>query len=135
MAVRLRAVLVAGIAGLLLFLAYGVAQIYAGFIGIEHHLGAIWAWLALIASLLFRFTLPISIGAFFGAWQVWGWPWPLAAVFAAPGLLLIIPGAMAAIFAAARGERVVIRVRGRQGGRIIEHEGRPRTIEDDEPER
>lgn len=44
----------------------------AGYAGIEEHLGALWAIGCLVASLLFRFTLPITIGAFFGAMNVWG---------------------------------------------------------------
>ncbi len=126
----MRALLGAGLAAFALFVVYGVAQIYAGFLGIEHHLGAIWAWLAIVASLLFRFTLPITVGAFFGAMNVWGWPWPLAAVFAAPGLLLIIPGAMAAILAVARGQRMIVRGRRETRGRTYEHEGEARRIDD-----
>jgi hypothetical protein len=49
-----------GIAGFLAFLAFGLAQLAAGFAGIEHGLGAGWAWGALITALMFRFTLPIT---------------------------------------------------------------------------
>ena len=63
---------VLGIAGFLAFLVFGLAQIVAGFAGIQHGLGAGWAWAALIAAFMFRFTLPITIGAFFGAMNVWG---------------------------------------------------------------
>lgn len=66
--------------------------------GIEHGLGVGRAWGAVIAALMFRFTLPITIGAFFDAMNVWGWHWALAALFAAPGLLLVIPGVLASLF-------------------------------------
>ena len=86
-----------GIIGFLAFLAFGIAQLVAGFAGIELGVGSFWAWAALIVALGFRFTLPITIGAFFGAMNVWGWHWALAALFAAPGLLLVIPGVLASI--------------------------------------
>ncbi len=89
---------VLGIGGFLAFMVFGIAQLVAGFAGIEHGLGVGWAWGALIAALMFRFTLPITIGAFFGAMNVWGWHWALAALFAAPGLLLVIPGVLASLF-------------------------------------
>ena len=89
---------VLGIVGFPAFIVFGIAQLVAGFAGIEHDLGVGWAWGALIATLMFRFTLPMTIGAFFGAMNVWGWHWALAALFAAPGLLLVIPGVLASLF-------------------------------------
>lgn len=80
---------------------YGIAQIWAGYIGIDHHLGAGWAIGAVVVTFLFRFSLPITIGSFFGAMNVWGWPWYGALIFAAPGLAfmaLMIPGALASLF-------------------------------------
>lgn len=87
-----------GIVGFIAFMAFGIAQLVAGFTGIEHGIGSVWAWVALFAALALRFTLPITIGAFFGAMNVWGWHWALAALFAAPGLLLVIPGVLASVF-------------------------------------
>jgi hypothetical protein len=89
-----------GCAGMILFLGYGAAQIYAGYIGIHHHLGTGWAVAALVAAIGFRFSLPLTIGSFFGAMNVWGWHWLGAFVFAAPGLAfmaLMIPGALASV--------------------------------------
>jgi hypothetical protein len=86
------------VVGCLFILVYGGAQLYAGFLGIQYHLGSGWAWGAITAAVLLRFPLPITIGAFFGAMSVWGWPWGGALVFAAPGLAfmaMMIPGAMA----------------------------------------
>lgn len=88
-----------GFIAVVAFLVFGIAQLIAGFAGIEHGLGSFWAWAALIAALVIRFTLPITIGAFFGALNVWHWHWAAAAVFAAPGLLLVVPGAIASVFA------------------------------------
>jgi hypothetical protein len=87
-----------GFGGMLIVLgvfAFGIAQFVAGFEGISDWLGSGWAWAALILALLFRFTLPITIGAFLGAVNVWGWHWSLAALFAAPGLAFAIPGVLA----------------------------------------
>ena len=93
---------VLGTLGVVLLLVFGVvfgsAQLYAAFLGIEHHLAAIWALGAILSAFIFRFTLPITIGSFFGALNVWGWHWPAAFVFAAPGLLLMVPGVFPSMF-------------------------------------
>lgn len=81
-----------GVGGFVLFMGYGILQIVAGYIGINFHFGAVWAIVAVLAALMFRFTLPITIGAFFGAMDVWGWHWGFALLFAAPGLAFLIPG-------------------------------------------
>lgn len=83
--------------GFILFIVYGIAQIVAGYVGIDFHFGAVWAGVAIFAAFMFRFTLPITIGAFFGAMDVWHWHWALAALFAAPGLAFIIPGVIMSI--------------------------------------
>lgn len=85
--------------GIAAFLVFGIAQVVAGFAGISHELGAVWAWIALVAALGFRFTLPITIGSFFGALYVWDWHWIAALLFAAPGLALVVPGVLASILA------------------------------------
>lgn len=77
-------------------IVFAVFQFRAGYIGIAHELGHFWAWFALIAAFLLRFTLPITIGAFFGAMNVWDWHWAVALLFAAPGLIFIFPGMIAA---------------------------------------
>ena len=84
----------------IVFLAYGIVQIYAGYLGIDYHLGGFWAGAALIAAFLIRLTLPITIGAFFCALDVWGWHWLWALLCAAPGLAfmaLMIPGMLAKV--------------------------------------
>jgi len=84
--------------GMIAFMLFGVLQLAMGFAGIESGFGAVWAWLALIAALAFRFTLPITIGSFFGVMNVWGWHWIFAALFAAPGLAFVVPGVLASVF-------------------------------------
>lgn len=86
-----------GVLGFLAILVFGIAQFVAGYAGIAFHLGTGWAIAAIVVALMFRFALPITIGAFFGAMNVWGWHWALAALFAVPGLVFVVPGAIAAI--------------------------------------
>lgn len=88
--------------GFIAILAFGVAQLCAGYAGIEYHLGSIWALIVFLLALGLRFTLPITIGAFFGAMHVWDWHWALAALFAAPGLAFIIPGVLAEIISSVK---------------------------------
>lgn len=80
-----------GISYFLLIICFLIAQVVAGYVGIDHHLGAFWAIVAVILIPFFRVTLPITIGAFFGATNVWGWHWIIALIFCAPGILFIIP--------------------------------------------
>lgn len=75
----------------------GLIQIYAGYIGVRYELGMGWAIAVIILSLVFRFTLLLTVGSFFCALHVWGWNWFIAVLFAAPGLILIIPSIMAKV--------------------------------------
>ena len=86
---------IGGTLGVVIFLIVGLVQIYAGYLGIEYHLGGGWAIGLVIASIFFRITFPLTIGTFFGALDVLGWPWYGALVLTLPGLLLMVPGAMA----------------------------------------
>lgn len=74
-----------------IFLLVGLAQIFLGYIGIEHHLGFWAAVAAIAAAIMFRVMLPITIGSYFGAVDVLGWPWWGGVLVAAPGLLFIAP--------------------------------------------
>lgn len=91
-----------GLVWLAVIFGYGIAVMVAGYQGIEAGIGAGWAIAALGLLFVTGFSLPITIGAFFGAMNVWGWHWVFALLFAAPGLLLVIPGALAFIFALAK---------------------------------
>lgn len=93
-----------GFIGFLAIMAFGVAQMYVGFIGIEYELGVGWAWGALGLALALRLTLPITVGAFFGAMNVLGWHWVWAALFALPGLVFVVPGILSAVLSLAKGK-------------------------------
>lgn len=82
---------------IILFLCYGIFQLGAGWAGIEEVHGNIWGILAIGLALFLRFTLPIVYGCFLCAYYIWGWHWALAALFASPGLLFMIPALIAAV--------------------------------------
>ena len=75
----------------IVFLIVGIIQIIVGYIGIEYHLGSGFAIGALILGFVFRIMFTLTIGTFFGALDVFGWPWFGALALAAPGLLFIVP--------------------------------------------
>ena len=85
-----------GAFGFILFLAVGITQAAIGYMGIEHYFGTIAAIIALIAAFFLRLMLPLTIGTFFGAMEVLGWPWYLALLITAPGLLFAAPAMVAA---------------------------------------
>ncbi len=86
----------AGGIGVILFLLVGIAQMVIGYLGIEYHFGQGWAIGTIILALVFRFSLPLTIGTFFGAMDVFGFSFIIALLITLPGLLLMIPGAIAA---------------------------------------
>lgn len=73
------------------FIVLGVAQIWLGYVGIEWHLGELWAIGTLAVAFIFRITLPLTIGTYFGAVDVMGWDWYVGLLIAVPGLLFILP--------------------------------------------
>jgi hypothetical protein len=79
------------------FVCWAIAQFIAGYGGISNYAGSGWAIAAIVVSFIFRFTLPITIGAFYGAMTVWDWPWYYALLFSAPGLALVLPGILMSI--------------------------------------
>ena len=85
----------AGGVGVIFFILIGLVQIVVGYLGIEYHLGSGWAIGLVIASIFFRISFPLTIGTFFGALDVLGWPWYGALILTLPGVLLMVPGAIA----------------------------------------
>lgn len=80
-----------GCLGAIVFLGYGLVVLAVGSIGIEEELGRWWAFGAVLLALMLRFTLPVTVGAIFGAMHLWDWHWMIATVFAMPGLLFMVP--------------------------------------------
>ena len=88
----------AGLFGIIFFIGliiYGIAYLRAGYQGIELYWGQWWASGFIVLAILFRFTIPITVGAFFCATEIWGWNWFGAGFFAAPGLIFILPSVVA----------------------------------------
>lgn len=85
---------------------YGGSQIYAGYLGIAYHLGDTLAVVLLIMGIMLRLTPIITVGAFFGALDVWHWHWAGAALFAAPGLLFALSATIRLLTGAVRSRAV-----------------------------
>lgn len=81
----------------LVFMGYGLTVIAVGWIGIEEEFGYWWGITALVLAILLRFTIPITIGAIFGAMHLWHWHWAIATLFALPGLAFMIPAVIGLI--------------------------------------
>ncbi len=81
-----------GLVWMLALVAYGVTQLYAAWVGADLYIGTFWTGAMIVGCLLTRFTLPLTVFAFLGAWVVWLWPWYWAALFAAPGLAFMLLG-------------------------------------------
>ncbi|MCI5046401.1 MAG: hypothetical protein MRY59_02775 [Aquisalinus sp.] len=82
----------------ILIIFYGLAQLVAGFAGIEYHWGFGWALGVVGISLLTRVTIIITIAAFIGAKDVWGWHWLAALIFAAPGIIFMVAALIPSAF-------------------------------------
>jgi hypothetical protein len=78
--------------------AYSLFYLYTGFDGLTEAAGTGWALAAVVLLVTLRFLLPLTIGAFLCASEVWHWHWAGALVWAAPGLAMVLPGAVAAAF-------------------------------------
>ncbi len=68
---------------------YGITEIIAGWVGIHHAFGTGWALAALLVGFFFLFSLPMTVGAFLCALNVWDWHWIGALLFASPGLVIM----------------------------------------------
>lgn len=78
--------------GVLIVVFWGlqIASAIAGFLGIEAYAGLFTASVALAAAVMFKFTLPFVLGAFYYGVKVAGLPWYLSLFLALPGLLTLV---------------------------------------------
>ena len=79
------------LAGIAVF-AMGVA-----WLGLESAVGWQYALGGIGLSILLRVGAAVPAGLFFFAHNIWGWDFYEAALFAMPGLLLVLPSVAAAI--------------------------------------
>lgn len=91
-----------GALAMIFFFGFGIIQIVAGYMGIEHEFGSGWAFAAIALFIFLRISLPLMIGMFFCALNVWGWHWFWALAFTAPVIIFLIPGMIAAMYDAVR---------------------------------
>ena len=84
---------------IIVMLVAGAAQLYLGYVGIEDWLGVGWAFVALALAFSLRIVLPLTIGTYLAMTNVYGYDWWIAAIVAAPGLLVIVPAMVTEIFA------------------------------------
>jgi hypothetical protein len=87
---------------ILLIFLYGIFILAVGWEGIDNAAGPAWGWAAFIAAVVFRFTFPITVGAFLAAKNIWEWNWFFALLFAAPGVLFMLPGLIITLLEAVR---------------------------------
>lgn len=81
--------------GILLLYAFVFTQLIIGCMGLEYHIG-VWGMVAvLIGSFVFRSSLFITIGVFFGVVDVIGWHWSIGVIIAMPGLVFVAPAILA----------------------------------------
>lgn len=85
-------------------LSVGVIQLILGFMGLEHLLGLWASFLGVALVFTLRIFLPMTIGAWFGAVEVLGWPWWAGVLVVAPGLLFIAPAMVNALLFKVRGQ-------------------------------
>lgn len=99
-------------AGCLFSIVYIVAWLGAAHAGLALYVSPIWEGVIFIACLLLRFTAPLTVFCFLGAWLAWQWPSLFALLLAAPSLAFALPAMLGALVT--RGLNIV---RGRRGGR------------------
>lgn len=79
----------------LTYAALSILQLYAGVVGLSYMLGGFLAVIIVIASLIYKVSLPITVGSFVGMYLVWEWPWIIALLITAPSVLLMFPAFVA----------------------------------------
>ena len=95
------------ITALIALLAWRMARVWVGLLGLAQLLGLPWASALMALLLLSNAMLPVRLCAVFGAVWVWHWPGMVAVIFAAPRLVLILPGLISTWLALVRHPRPV----------------------------
>lgn len=83
--------------GVLVFLTIALSQIVLGVIGLEYLIGWGGPIIAFVLLGTLNITFPFTIGVFFAATEVFGWPWYTGALIAMPGLLFVVPSILLSI--------------------------------------
>ena len=83
-----------------LFFVYMYNFVDSGFSYKKIEYGIGWACTAFIAAFAFRFSLPLTIFAFCGAYYLWHWDLFWALCLAMPGLLFMVPAIILGLLSA-----------------------------------
>lgn len=70
---------------------YVIFMFYTGYEGIEMQWRTGWAIAGVTIAIIGRTALPIMVGSFIYATDVWQWHWFFALLYIAPGLMLALP--------------------------------------------
>ncbi len=81
-----------------LFCLLGLAMFAVAWTGLTSEISWQWAAGVIIASFVVRLYLPIAVGAFLFAHNIWGWPLPESVLFALPWLIFLSPSIAASVF-------------------------------------
>ncbi len=90
---------------LIAFSAFRLGRAALGAAGLWVDVGPVWAVLAVVVLVLFRFTTPLRIGIVLGSVSLLSMPWYVGVLLAAPRLLLMLPGYLSALLARIRHPR------------------------------
>lgn len=85
------------ILGCAFFAIFAVIQLWAAFVGADLYVGIFWGLVIFALCVVTRFTLPITVFGFLGAWKGWEWPWWGALLLTFPGLLIAVPSMFATV--------------------------------------
>jgi hypothetical protein len=93
----------------LVFLALGAVQLYAGYIGLDYLIESnFWFNVLFWGSLVLNLPIPIFVGCFYAARDLWEWHWALALLFTLPGIALSL-GVWIAVIGGSLRERLARR--------------------------
>jgi hypothetical protein len=81
---------------------FRVGRLILGTVGLWQVLGPPWAIAGLAALVLLRLTIPIRVGVVLAVIYLWGLPWIVALLLAAPRLPLMLPGLISMALARVR---------------------------------
>jgi hypothetical protein len=97
------------IATLTALAVFRIGRAILGVFGLWQLLGPVWAIAGVAALVLLRFTIPVRIGVVLAAVYLWGLPWIVALLLAAPRIPLMVPGLISMALARVRHPRPVWR--------------------------
>lgn len=79
------------ILSLLILAIMAPIQVYLAYLGIMFYLGQSLSIVILAISLAMQFPIPVLIGAFLGAFKVFGLHWALSLLVVMPGVVFMSP--------------------------------------------